>query len=118
MSQVDIAAEEPEHLALAQARQSGEDDQATFGAVARKPLNLRPQQEARLPLLVPRRSQIKDRSVDAMPTLLGTPKNLLQELQRDRRLPGCSPPNHPDLILDLRSSNLVNPPTTKLVHRS
>jgi hypothetical protein len=51
-----------------------------------------------------------------MAPLLGAPKDLLQELQRDRRLPRCAPPNRCNPIFDLGRSDFVHSPPPQLRH--
>ena len=114
---VEIVPPKTKHLALAETRQRGEHDQVTFGAIARKPLDLRPQEEPRLPFLMPGRKHPEYRGVDTMTPLLRAAKDLLQQLQRDCRLARCSTPHHCNLIFDLRCSNLVHSPPPEPAHR-
>jgi hypothetical protein len=53
-----------------------------------------------------------------MTSLLGTPEDLLEELQRDRRLPRSPTADRCNPILDLCRSNLVDSPPSKLAHRT
>jgi hypothetical protein len=63
---------------------------------------------------VTRRTQAEDAGVDAMTSLLCTPKYLLQQLQRDRRLPRRPTADSRDPILDVSCPNLMNAPVPQL----